>query len=129
MRDRVTARTGIDMRIVLKHKRPPTWQHDRQYFDHIDKLVASARRFEVTPADSNVYGLIADSRLVIAPPYSSPAYVAAHVGVPAIFYDPTGQVLPTHAPHPLIRFADGQEALEAVITELANRDTPATVRS
>jgi polysaccharide biosynthesis PFTS motif protein len=125
VRDRVSAREGIDIRIVLKHKRSPTPQHDRKYFDHIDELIATAACFEVVPNDSNVYALIAGSRLVIAPPYSSPAYVAAHVGVPAIFYDATGEVLPTHAPHALIRFIDGCEALEAAIAELAREGEPA----
>ncbi len=118
-RDRVAEQTGAEIRIVLKHKRPATWQHDPRYFDHVEKLLTTASGLELAPSDSNVYALISQSQLVIAPPYSSPAYVAAHVGVAAVFYDATGEVLPTHAPHPMIRFIDRPGSLESAIGELA----------
>jgi len=127
-RDRVAWQTAVDIRIVLKHKRPATWQHDPRYFEHIETLRTTASGFEVAPSDSNVYALISDSDLVIAPPYSSPAYVAAHVGVPAIFYDATAEVLPTHAPHPLIRFMDGYSALELAMARLEGVADPSATR-
>jgi polysaccharide biosynthesis PFTS motif protein len=37
--------------------------------------------------------MIVDSHLVLAYPFTSPAYVAAHLGVPAIYHDPTGAIL------------------------------------
>jgi hypothetical protein len=126
-RDRAAALTGADIRVMLKHKRPAQWMHDRKYFDHIDRLVATTPGFEVAPSDSNVYALIEASVLVIAPPYSSPPYVAAHVGVPSVFYDATGDVMPTHAAHPLVCFVDRIDQLEAVIAEAASAAKAASV--
>lgn len=117
-REDVRGRTGVELRIVLKHKRPPLAMHDSAYFDHVERLRATVASFELVDTDSNVYTLIGASRIVIVPPYSSPAYVAAHMGIPALFYDASREVLPTHAPHPLIRFVGNPGALAEAIAEI-----------
>ena len=118
-------RTGVELHIVLKHKRPRIAVDDARYFDHIDALRARAGSFEIVETDVSIYTLIAGSRAVIVPPYSSPAYVAAHMSVPALFYDATGEVIPTHAPHPLVGFLGDRDELALALAALVDQPAAA----
>ena len=73
---------------------------------------------QTVATETNLYSLIAGAAVVVVIPYSSPAYVAAQLGVPAIYYDPGGEIVPTHEPHPGVRFVTGQEALWAALGAL-----------
>ncbi len=126
-RDLVRDTTGVEARILLKHKRPPNAMHDAGYFDHVAKLRDTASRFELVETDANLYTLVADALAVVVPPYSSPAYVAADLGVPALFYDATGEVLPTHAAHPSIDFVSDRDALVRALGALVAGATHQTV--
>jgi len=65
--------------------------------------------------ETNLYSLIAGAAVVVVIPYSSPAYVAAQLGVPAIYYDPSGEIVPSQEPHPGVQFVAGPEALLAAL--------------
>jgi polysaccharide biosynthesis PFTS motif protein len=60
-----------------------------------------------------MYSLITKSHLVIVYPFSSPAYVADSVGVPTIYYDPTGSIVRCDFSDPpsLIQFANTRKKL------------------
>lgn len=78
--------------IILKHKRTPTPVHDRVYFDYVRELCASNENLYLAAEDENLYSLVGGSDLAIVIPYSSPAHIASYLKVPAIFYDPTGDI-------------------------------------
>lgn len=120
-RDKAAARLGVGIKIMLKHKRPPTRVHDARYFEHLDRVVSADASVTMASSDSNVYSLIADSILVIVPPCSSPAYVAGFLKVPAIFYDSSGNVLPTCAQDPMISFIDDREHLCDAVLRATDR--------
>ena len=99
------------VRILLKHKRHYGAMHDRAYVELIASVSAPEDGFTLVPFDDNMYSMISSSALAVVVPYSSPAYVAAYLGVPAIFFDPTRLLAPTCDPAPLLDFASGEEAL------------------
>ena len=62
--------------------------------------------------------MISGCDFIIVVPWSSPAYVAQSLGIPAIYYDPSGELLPTFDQLPGIEFASGPEALLKVMRRL-----------
>lgn len=98
------------LEIILKHKRIPSPSHDSTYFDHVKLLCDTNDNLHLAPEDSNLYSLILESDIVVVIPYSSPAYVARHLNIPAVFYDPTGDILPAEF-NSGIKFCSGRERL------------------
>lgn len=113
----VTRQFGCEVEIVLKHKRTPTPLHDRSYFNYVNELCASYSYLRLAEEDSNLFSLISECDLAVAIPYSSPAYVANYLGIPALFYDPTNEILPTNKVFPQVRFVAGRERLAKVIIQ------------
>ncbi len=122
--ERLGAERGVPVPIVLKHKRGHSGVHDLRYIEFVDKLVA-AGRIAVVPAQTNMYSLVSASAAIIAVPWSSPAYVAAALGVRAIYYDPTSELVPTFEESPLIGFASGSKALGAALGQTLHPSRPA----
>ena len=83
---------GRPVDLCLKMKRGYHAQYAKAYFDHVDSLAASGT-VSLTGQQDNLYRLISSSDLVIAYPFTSPAYIAEKCGVPAVFYDPTESVV------------------------------------
>lgn len=104
------ARTGKRVLVSLKPKRDSDVIHDPRYAAFIDE-VRNSRRATVVPPETNVFSLLGASDVAIVIPYSSPAYVASHLGKPAIYYDPTEELFPTYERNPLVTFAAGRESL------------------
>jgi hypothetical protein len=117
-RDAIRSESGKAATIVLKHKRPQASIHEPRYLDYVGRLSRSAVDFEMVPESSDLYGLIAGCDFIVVVPWSSPAYVAQSIGVPAIYYDPSGELLPTFDQLPGIEFASGPEALMAAMRRL-----------
>lgn len=117
-RDAIWSESGEAASIVLKHKRPQASIHEPRYLDYVDQLSKSAADFEMVPESSDLYGLIAGCDFIIVVPWSSPAYVAQSLGVPAIYYDPSGELLPTFDQLPGIELASGPEALVKAMRRL-----------
>ncbi len=107
----VTRQFGCKVEIVLKHKRAPTSSHDRSYFNYVNELCDSHSHLRLAKEDANLFSLISECDLVVVIPYSSPAYVANYLGVPALYYDPTNEILPINGDTPLIGFIGGRENL------------------
>lgn len=113
--------TGINIRIMLKHKREHHARHSKEYINQISRLKESGE-IQITPYDENIFSLIGSSALVIVVPYSSPAYVADSLCVPAVFFDPTGEVFPLYEQSENIHFASSKDHLQEIICNiLSNR--------
>jgi len=112
LREALQSRFGLPVTIRLKHKRAYHPLYDRAYFDLIDRYVAEGSLATVPPSD-NMYALISGSHCVVVYPFSSPAYVADYLGVPAIYFDPTGTLQPTHEAARWVRFVQTREELAA----------------
>jgi len=84
---------GKNVDIFLKHKRPHAAIHASTYLRLISDLEASGKIRLMLPT-TNLYDLIDSCDLVIAIPFSSPAYVAASRNILCTWYDPTGKLLP-----------------------------------
>jgi hypothetical protein len=83
---------GRPVSYSLKMKRGMRPHYAESYYDFISEMSASGQLLRVNPND-NLYSMISGSDLVIAYPFTSAAYVAEWLGVPAIFYDPTESVV------------------------------------
>lgn len=109
--DEVKRQFRCEVEIVLKHKRTRSPSHDDSYFSYVNELCESHDQLRLVGEDVNLFTLIAESDLVVVIPYSSPGYVANYLGVPALFYDPTNEILATNEIVSPIRFAAGREDL------------------
>lgn len=110
--------TGARPLVQLKHKREGRDRRDPGYFRFIDALAAASGDFELLPAQASVYDMILRCRVAIAPPCSSPAYVASSLGRPALLYDPTGELAPALDPAPGLEFVSGPGQLAAALSRL-----------
>lgn len=116
--DEVKKQLGCEVEIVLKHKRTRTPAHDDSYFSYVNKLCESNDHLRLVGEDVNLFALIAESDLVVVIPYSSPGYVANYLGIPALFYDPTNEILTTNEIVFPMRFAAGREDLINEMTKI-----------
>ena len=117
---------GRPFRVRIKHKRALGPLHDKEYGEWIERL-ESENRLERVTSDENLFSLIAGSDLVVVIPYSSPAYIADYLGVPSIFYDASGQLMPTFERGSRIGFASSvDEMCEQAAAMLTKREVGAT---
>lgn len=116
-RQLATQTLGRNVRVMLKHKRAHHANNDNRYAEKIARAEASGQ-LEVVPHTANMYSMVAKSDLVIVIPYSSPVYVAEQLGISAIFFDPSGAVLPLYEKTQRIHFASGREELAALTCDL-----------
>ncbi|MGH8616790.1 MAG: polysaccharide biosynthesis PFTS motif protein [Burkholderiales bacterium] len=108
--ERIATQLGRRVEVVLKHKRTHSDIHDTRYIEFVDRL-ATAGRIRLVSPQANLYSLIAASTAIIVVPYSSPAYVASALGIPAIYLDATDSIEATHEPAPFVDFASGEVVL------------------
>lgn len=120
--DEVKRQLGREIEIVLKHKRTPTPSHDGSYFSYVNELCESNDHLRLVGEDANLFTLIAESDLVVVIPYSSPGYVANHLGVPALFYDPTDKILTTNEIISPIKFVAGRKDLIKEMAQMMARN-------
>lgn len=100
--------------LLLKHKRQPGGAHDNRYLDFVQGALANKQNnLVLVPAEANMYAMLEDCMAAIVIPYSSPAYVADHMGLPAVYYDPTEELMPVYEKKPLIDFVSGRTRLLA----------------
>jgi hypothetical protein len=119
--DEVKRQLGCEVEIVLKHKRTPTPMHDGSYFSHVKELCESNNHFRLVGEDVNLFTLVAEFDLVVVFPYSSPAYVANYLGIPALFYYPTDEILTTNEIVSPIKFTAGLDNLTKEMTQIMER--------
>lgn len=104
------------VRFSLKTKRAFHPESDADYFGHLQDLAGKGKLVSEAHT-ANPFELISRNDLVIVYPYSSPAYIADHVGVPSIYYDPTGSIVAHHFGDAgsQIRFANSPEKLVEIM--------------
>lgn len=78
--------------IVLKPKRKYSKNHSRKYIDFIQTIVTERHNFTVLNPDNNLFNEISKSDIVITIPFSSPFDISKSLGVPSIYYDPSGEI-------------------------------------
>jgi len=117
VRDEIERALGQRVAVVLKHKRTPSVHHDPGYVALVRELAQEGRIRLVSP-ETDVYHLIQASSIAVVIPYSSPAYVSDQLGVPAIYYDPAGELVPSYEATGNIEFAAGRAALKAAMLRL-----------
>lgn len=103
---------GQPVSFSLKTARGFHVTYDHCYFALLSELNA-AGTINLKPHTTNLYGMVAESHLIIAYPFTSPVYIAEALNVPAVFYDPTGTVAPSKfSDKPsAVSFAGNREAL------------------
>lgn len=126
-RDRVAADLGIAIEIRLKPKRATGPAHDPEYLALVRRLADDPQGIAVDTSGADLYALISAATVVIAPPYSSPVHLAAHLGVPGIYYDPTRELLPNHETRDGIHFAGGVEELHRLLAGMFSARPPVTI--
>jgi polysaccharide biosynthesis PFTS motif protein len=114
----ISVRAGKNINIVLKHKKAHLKIHDKRYLDYIGKLNSKNSNMSIAETDSNIFSLISSCDMVIVIPYSSPAYIADFLNIPAVFYDPTGNIIPDYPDGSKIIFASGKESLEKAASNI-----------
>lgn len=114
----IHARLGMSCQVVVKHKRIPTGDKDRSYLGMVKSLFCDHNNVKFAPFDANLFNLISGSHLVIVIPFSSPAYLASYLNVPAIFYDPSCELLPNYPRNPNIYFSSGFSELQVLAEKL-----------
>jgi hypothetical protein len=111
---------GLDLQLVVKPKRRPAAIHDPRYLSRLERSDA----FKPLPPETSAATVIASSAAVIVFPFSSVAYLADRLGVPAIYFDPTGRLAPTYEAAPNIRFAGNVAELADALRATAGRAAP-----
>lgn len=130
MRDLVDAvRTVIathkrPVRLLLKHKRGHSPIHDQEYLVAVGELARQSGFIDIVPPEANMFDLLAGCDAAVVIPYSSPAYVAAHVKTPAIYYDPAESLEPRFEPAATLRFVAGRGALTEALLDALKLKTP-----
>jgi len=77
----------VQPKFAIKHKRKLQPSHSKEYSVLVNSLIRPQGNWEKIPEDSNIYSLIKSARLIVAPPFTSPALVAKELGVPSCFLD------------------------------------------
>lgn len=112
------------VRLLLKHKRGHSPIHDQEYLIAVEELVRQSGSIDIVPPETNMFDLLAGCDAAVVIPYSSPAYVAAHVRTPALYYDPTESLEPGFEPAPALHFVAGRGALTEALSEVLKPQAP-----
>jgi hypothetical protein len=77
--------------LLMKPKRKTDTFHCKNYLSQIEQLIATGKIISMD-YDVNLYSYISQLDIVFCIPYTSPAYIAQELHIPAVFYDPTGEL-------------------------------------
>ena len=81
----VSQKLGRDINIYIKHKRSFSKNHSSRYITYIDNLAENGKLF-VLPLNANLYKTIAESRMIIGYPFTSPVVIGQELKIPSIYY-------------------------------------------
>ena len=90
--DLVSQKLDRNIGIYIKHKRNFAPTHSSKYIAYIDVL-AKNRQLSVLPLDSDLYEIIATSKIVIGFPFTSPVIIGQELKVPSIYYSSTSTLV------------------------------------
>lgn len=112
--------------VTMKMKRGMRPHYAIEYFHYVESLCAQGL-LSLVPPDDNLFEWIGSSDLVIAYPFTSPAYVAENAGIPCIYYDATTSVARGDFvdSEEAVRFVRGFDELAATAVELLTTARPA----
>lgn len=113
--EEIESTVGEAIEVVLKPKRVYEAIHDPSYISHIKRYMREGGRLTLAEPATDLYGLISSCDLVVVIPYSSPVYIATELGIPSVYYDATGELLPTYDKAELIKYAASLENLKAIM--------------
>ncbi len=123
------AALGTEVVFVLKNKRLHAGIHDDEYLSLIRDLSRSGGPIRLVPPETNLFTLISASDLAVVIPFSSPSYVARHLGAADIYHDATGLLASIYERTGTIRFTSGRDELaRAFIAALSNRNARSVSR-
>lgn len=97
--------------VSLKTKRKTASVHQGSYATFLADLVVRYPNFSLLDSEADVADVLRQAELAISIPFTSPTVVAAYQGIPAAFYDPTGELVPIHDPLAGITFLGSPDAL------------------
>ena len=120
--DAAARATGLRLPLVVKPKREPARWADTRYLSRLEQDAAFRQLSPTTSALS----VVAKSAAVIVYPFSTVAYIADWLGVPVIYFDPTGKLAATHEAGRHIRFARGAQELAAELQAVLAETCPAS---
>jgi len=113
----IEAELKIIIEIKIKHKRKISRFEDNLYSNYIDEVVESSETIKLLPEDSGLWPIIMNCDLVVAIPYTSPAYIAEYLGIDAVFFDPSGLLVNGVYKGANINFSSSRNELTNIIRE------------
>ena len=116
--DEYTKKTGRTIHVMLKSKRASTKGiHDHRYDDFISQCEKERKNFKVLLFSENVFSFLDDCNLSVAIPYTSVPFISAWLQKPAVFFDPSGELIFTNETSPFIYTASGKEELNTIFEQ------------
>ena len=112
---------GVDITLLLKHKREHLVKHDEKYIGFIANCEFE-KSIKIVDHDINLFNLVDFSDLSIAIPYSSTAYVSCFREKTSIFYDPTGDIISDFIKNKYVLFSsEKKELYNQIITVIKDK--------
>ena len=87
----VSQKLDRDIDVYIKHKRSFGSTHSSDYIAYIAGLVQN-NELSVLPLNSDLYELIAASKIVIGFPFTSPVIIGQELKIPSIYYSSTNML-------------------------------------
>lgn len=123
--DDIATADNTRVSILVKHKRGTSTRHDALYIEYLERLLRDRPNVTLLPHDTDLFALLRDCDISVSVPYTSTAYLGAHLGRPALYYDPFAELVPLHEPNEHVEFCAGpdqlMEALGRVLEGRADR--------
>jgi len=110
--DNIEEHNNIKINLLLKSRMSNAGYDDERYNALIKKIAEVEKRISIVDPYVNLYSLVGNCDAIIVFPYSSPAYVADYMNIPAIYFDPTQNLVPIYECADEISFASGKNELE-----------------
>lgn len=100
-----------DITLTFKPKRMDVSNRDSIYINYLSQLQLE-QKVEHIEADINLYTLISSTNPINVIPFSSPAFIAAELEVPAIIYNPSSILNCNHCLPDNIEFIQHSDQLK-----------------
>jgi len=111
---------GMELRLIIKHKRPTAKIHTSSYQDYIEALVNTGKIAAVAAHDADIFSLIGEHPLTISIPFTSTVYISEWMKKPAVIYDFSGQLEDNYIHSADTSFVNSKAALREKFSEVFN---------
>ena len=85
VKDKILFRHNSKIKLALKPKRYYNSAHDTIYADYVNSLVKT-KQLELISPETNLFEIIAQSKMCISYPFTSTAIIAKELKVPSLYY-------------------------------------------